>query len=322
MKTRVKKTKIRFRIWFSHFRQKVSFWQERVIEAWQSETADWVKLLAGCLLIAFFLSGISKISESLDQLPANLYVEFLGLIFDIALVGIIFSLGTRRRERRQDIKRYQEEIDDLKKWDCEEARFRIAGNIRRLNRLGVTAIDLCGAEISNFSFSRSDILSISGSVFYNGEWGTGSSRERSKLCRVSFDYVDCTGVMFSPYYPLPTFIGAEPFIKLQDCSFLKTVLKRVKFDGAYLLWSESPPGDIFETDVTDDGEEIRYQTYYPPFFEADLEGASFKQVYFKNADFRQADNLKMADFSGARGLDSCVFDHDDAAYLRERGLLR
>ena len=53
------------------------------------------------------------------------------------------------------------------------------------------------------------------------------------------------------------------------------------------------------------------QTHYPPFFEADLKGTSFADARFENADFREARNILECDFSGARGLESCLFDDDE-----------
>jgi hypothetical protein len=38
---------------------------------------------------------------------------------------------------------------------------------------------------------------------------------------------------------------------------------------------------------------------------------SFKDCWFKNADFRNADNILEADFTGAKGLEDAFFDNDE-----------
>ena len=75
-------------------------------------------------------------------------------MFDIILFGVIIAFFMFLRDRRKAIERYQEEIDDFKKWDSEEARYRIAGAIRRLNRLGKTDIDFGGIKLRDFSLSH------------------------------------------------------------------------------------------------------------------------------------------------------------------------
>ena len=81
-----------------------------------------------------------------------------------------------RRDRRRETVSQHELIDDFKKWDSEEARHRIAGAVRRLNRLGQTAIDFVGMETTGLSFPAHDIGSIAGSAFYAGAWGSAGRR--------------------------------------------------------------------------------------------------------------------------------------------------
>ena len=41
-----------------------------------------------------------------------------------------------------------------------------------------------------------------------------------------------------------------------------------------------------------------------------LKGASFEDVTFRNADFRDAVNIGDCTFTGAKGLDECLFDNE------------
>ena len=70
----------------------------------------------------------------------NILVEAHGMLFDILVIGIfILSLNTlaeRRIQKRIENQRYRDEIDDFRGWESEEAAYRNAGNLKRLQRNG------------------------------------------------------------------------------------------------------------------------------------------------------------------------------------------
>lgn len=78
----------------------------------------------------------------------NILVESHGMLLDLFLIGVFLFWLQRRsadnREKKLRIKRYEEEIDDYRGWDEKEAMYRIVGNIKRLNKEGVSKIDLRG----------------------------------------------------------------------------------------------------------------------------------------------------------------------------------
>lgn len=126
---------------------------------------------------------------------------------------------------------------------------------------------------------------------------------------MDFSRVDCSHVVFSPFNPFSSFSMGIKFATLKDCDFQGANLSGAKFNGAYLEWSAEHPTELGEWIEDDSGRSFR-QTHYPAFHEADLENASFVESTFSNADFRGAENILKADFSGARGLDTCIFDGD------------
>jgi uncharacterized protein YjbI with pentapeptide repeats len=75
-----------------------------------------------------------------------------------------------------------------------------------------------------------------------------------------------------------------------------------------LTWTEPPPEENGYAEEMGDGWD---QTHYGPFYLADLQQTSFKDCWFKNADFRNADNILEADFTGAKGLENAFFDSDE-----------
>lgn len=264
------------------------------------------------LLVLVSLAGIYlALPDFRDGYWSGVFVEATGFFLDLVFFGIVLALIVHWRDKKLEGRRYQEEIQDFKHWDTEEGRLRIAGAIRRLGRLGKTDIDFRGIKLSDFSFKGNDIQSIRGSTFYDGEWGTLTSREEVSLKGIDFGFMDCSKVTFSRFNPFHGLPSLSPPVKIVDCSFCEANLRDAVFRGAVLEWAEPPAETIYEEVENSDGTTGLMQVLYPPFDGADLAGASFKEVHFQNADFRRAENLLEADFSGATGLKTCVFDNDE-----------
>lgn len=91
----------------------------------------------------------------------DILVEAHGMLFDIFIIGtLIFALHKlveRRLEKKHNIQRWQEEIDDFRGWDEKEATFKIVGNIRRLNRNGITKIGLYGCFLKQAFLVGADL---------------------------------------------------------------------------------------------------------------------------------------------------------------------
>ena len=247
-----------------------------------------------------------------SEIRQGVYVEGTGALMDLVVFGVIITIMVHLRERKQKISSQLELIDDFKKWDAEEGRYRIAGAVRRLNRLGRTAIDFVGLEMSEFSFRAQDIRSIAGSKFYLGQWYPPSSHVRALLRNVDFEQVDCSNVIFSAYQLLGRSMPEESRnAKLVDCQFWEANLKGATFNGALMKWTEAPPEEMGYWDETPEGEPYWVPDYRPPFWNANLSGASFENAAFRNADFREAKNLTECNFAGATGLDDCIFDSEE-----------
>ena len=245
----------------------------------------------------------------------GVYIEATGAVMDIAVFGFLLALlvlwTNRSRERAVDIARHKELIDDFKKWNADEARHRIAGALRRLNRLHCTKIDFSGLELSDFSLGWHEIESIEGSTFYDGSWGTLSRKDKVTLERVDFAKVDCRSVVFSKFNPFSGFRMRVRFATFKDCNFRDARLRGAAFRGAHLEWSEEPPEQMGKWEDIGDRDMAFHQTYWPPFDGADLKSASFDDVFFRNADLRGALNILSCSFAGAEGLDQCLFDDEE-----------
>ncbi len=95
------------------------------------------------VLLAFllFLAAASVIVPlSFDEwqgnpdFTVNVLAEAHGMLMDLLIFGCLLVWFNRRAERRRRISRYEDEISDFLGWPDEQAKHRILGSIRRLNR--------------------------------------------------------------------------------------------------------------------------------------------------------------------------------------------
>ena len=87
----------------------------------------------------------------------GIFIESFGMLLDLLIIGALFTYFYNKGERRRTIKRYSEEIDDFRKWNENEATFRIIGNIKRLIKLGIHKIDLSHCYLMNADFTDFNI---------------------------------------------------------------------------------------------------------------------------------------------------------------------
>jgi len=261
-------------------------------------------LLAACLLIVYLFGENTK---AVDR-----WIEFWGLIFDVAIILVIVEFFRELRDRKNNISRLHDTIQDYKCWNSEEAGHRMGGALRRLGKLGTERFDFSGWKIENFSFSEHGVSSIRKTTFFNATWTDSHKPSVAHLKRIDFSNVDCREVVFSSYelrwMKLPAGLG----LTIQDCNFYDTNLNEASFDEAKLVWKVRPLEVQYEIiDEHPDGSPIHTQTEFSPFYGADVSGASFRKVLFKNADFRDVINIEGAFFEGATGLEDCYFDDEE-----------
>jgi len=282
-------------------------WQQRLQKRWREfvEDTDFPTAI-GLLGLCLALTVAWKLL--LPTVLPDLWPEMGGMVLDVFFILIVFAIFEQRRLRRTEIQRQHEIVDDYKRWDAEEARARIVGAIRRLNRMDVFAIDFRGAVLSDLSFASAGVRSLSKSVFYDGEWGEPHQVTRVSLRRVAFDNIDCRDVQFSPFDPFEALAPTlGRYAQLEDCSFISADLRGALFNGAQMAWTAAPPPSLYEESGEFDEQHGRAQIHYGPFHDADLAGASFRGAVLRNADFRGANNVEAADFFRATGVEDALF---------------
>lgn len=238
----------------------------------------------------------------------DVMVEFWGLLFDIFFIVILLGVFQYRQQRRQDTARQHEIIEDLKRWNNQEAMHRIVGALRRLNGIGQTAVDLTGAALSDAKLKGYGVTSLRGSKLSGGGWADETLRE-SSFKNVDFSRLDLRDVVFG--FDAWGF-GSATSGRYEDCNFCDADLQGSCFDLAELQWTTPPPDTLDEVIAEeDDGRPIMARTHHDSFNDTDLAHASFKKCRFHWADFREAYNIETADFAAATGLETCAFDNEE-----------
>jgi uncharacterized protein YjbI with pentapeptide repeats len=126
------------------FYQRFVKWYTGIIE--QPILTSFVVLIIVTLLVLGL--SIPYYLENFQDFYGQVLAEAHGMIFDIAIIGILILWLNKSGETRLRIKTYKDEIDDFRLWKSEEAAFRTVGNIKRLNRHKIYNLNLVNCYLS------------------------------------------------------------------------------------------------------------------------------------------------------------------------------
>jgi BTB/POZ domain-containing protein KCTD9 len=255
------------------------------------------------LIAAVIVVGISLpfwIYDTADFFQ-EVMAEAHGVVLDILIIGWLLFWLRKIGERRTITKRYTEEIEDYLAWRTPEATLRIAGNIRRLNRLQVPGplklteaylvdarlddVDLEGANLWGADLSGA---SLTGAVLTDANLA-GAILRRANLERAVMSRTDFRGADLTEADLERAFIeGADlrganlTACDLQFASLPNANLGHARFLGANLRGAHLEHCDL----------------KMAVFDGANLQGASLDAADIRGADFTRAD-LSRADLTGA-----------------------
>ena len=119
-----------------------------------------------------------------------------------------------KRQRELEIARYKDEIEAFRWWHSEEAKCKIISNIRSLNRLGVTGIDLLACHLEN---ARLENIKLAGGNLFRANL-RNAKLIKADLRRVCFSYADLEGSCLHDS-------------NMEGSDFLKTNLQKADFRG-------------------------------------------------------------------------------------------
>lgn len=223
-------------------------------------TSTLVLLIVTIIVIGLSLSYyINEFDTFIQQVLAEAH----GMIFDIAVIGILIFWLNQNGEIRRRIRTYKDEIDDFRLWESEEAAFRTVGNIKRLNRHKIHEINLVNCHLprtnlnyANLAGSNANSANISQSSLIE------SNLENARLNQTNFENSNLNQANLTGAYA-------------SGANFKDAFLIKAHFENAFLIKAN--------------------------FNNAFLMEANLQNCYLMGADFENA-SLYKADLRGAKGL--------------------
>jgi uncharacterized protein YjbI with pentapeptide repeats len=193
----------------------------------------------------------------------QILAEAHGMIFDIAVIGILIFWLNQNGEIRQRIRTYKDEIDDFRLWESEEAAFRTVGNIKRLNRHKIYEINLVNCHLARTNLSHVNLKAsnLNSSNLSNSSL-IETNLENTRLNQTNFENSNLNQANLKGAYA-------------SGANFKDAYLIKANFDSAFLIKTN--------------------------FINAYLMEANLSNSYLMGADFENA-SLYKADFRGAKGL--------------------
>lgn len=216
-----------------------------------------------CVAILVIGLSLPYYLSDFDSFIAQVLAEAHGMIFDIAVIGILIFWLNQNGEIRQRIRTYKDEIDDFRLWESEEAAFRTVGNIKRLNRHNIHEINLVNCYLSrtnlnyvNLTASNLNSSNVSQSSLIE------ASLENARLNQTNFENSNLNQANLRSAYA-------------SGANFKDAFLIKAQFENAFLIKAN--------------------------FCNAFLMEANLQNCYVMGADFENA-SLYKADLRGAKGL--------------------
>jgi len=211
------------------------------------------------VLVTILVLGLSMpyyINDFKSFIPQVL-AEAHGMIFDIAVIGILIFWLNKNGETRQRIRTYKDEIDDFRLWESEEAAFRTVGNIKRLNRhkiheinlvncflprTNLNYVNLTGSNLNSANISQSSLI----------ECNLESARlnqtnfENSNLNQANMKSAYASGANFKDAFLIKTYFENAFLIK---ANFANAFLMEADLKGCYLMGADFENASLYKADL-------------------------------------------------------------------------
>lgn len=219
-------------------------------------------VLAVVTLLVLSLSLKYYIND-FDNFWMQILGEAHGMVFDIAIIGLLIFWLNQNGEIRQRIRTYKDEIDDFRLWESDEAAFRTVGNIKRLNRHKIFEINLVNCYLTRTNLNY---VVLKGSNLNSANLSHASliesNLESTRLNQTNLENSNLNQANLNGAYA-------------SGANFKDAFLIKSQFENAFLIKSN--------------------------FKNAFLMEANLRGSYLMGADFENA-SLYKADFRGAKGL--------------------
>jgi len=236
--------------------------QQRLNRFFERPLATSFTVLGILTLVVLGTSATYYINDFENFWP-QILAEAHGMLFDIAVIGILIYWLNQNREQRQRIHTYKDEIEDFRLWESEEAAYRTVGNIKRLNRHRIYNIDLTYCFLARTNLSH---------VVLNG---------------ANLNYANLTSTKA---------ISAQ----LQDARLNQTLLENADLNQAHMVGAYAG-GARFKDAILMKANLEKSFLIKADFTNAILIDANLRGAHLAGAELENA-NLYKADLRGAVGL--------------------
>ena len=236
------------------------------------------------IFVAFVVVALSLpyYMSNFREFYMQVLAEAHGMIFDIAIIGILIFWLNKSGETRQRIKTYKDEIDDFRLWESEEAAFRTVGNIKRLNRNKIHNINLveCFLAKTNLNY-----------VVLEGSNLNSANLSYSQLieCNLQNARLNQANLQFANLNQAKLFNAYASGANFRDSFLIK-----VNLEKAFLIKADFTNAHMMEANLKG----------------AYLTGANFDNANLYKADFTNAIGLTIDQFEKVKTLYLTSFDED------------
>lgn len=217
-------------------------------------TSAIVLLFLSLLVIGF---SLKYYFADFDSFFAQVMAEAHGMLFDIAIIGILIFWLNRNGDMRQRIRTYKDEIDDFRLWESEEAAFRTVGNIKRLNRHDIHEINLVNCHLSRtnlnyVNLAESNLNSADISNAFLIETNLQNTRlnqtnlENSNLNQAILTGAYASGANFKDAYLIKAQLNNSFLIK---SNFKNAFLMEANLQGCYLTGADFENASLYKADL-------------------------------------------------------------------------
>ncbi|MBY0433248.1 MAG: pentapeptide repeat-containing protein [Cyclobacteriaceae bacterium] len=239
-------------------------------------------IVLGFVTVIVLMLSFKYYLRDFDTFWAQILAEAHGMIFDIAIIGILLFWLNQNGEMRQRIRAYKDEIDDFRLLESDQAAFRTVGNIKRLNRHKIHEINLVNCYLSR---SLLNYINLKGSNLNSANLSNASlletNLENARLNQTNLENANLNQANLKGSYASGANFKDAFLIKTQ---FENAFLIKTNFSNAYLM-------------------EANMRNSY-------LMGADFENASLYKADFRGSKGLTVEQLSKAKTLYLAKFDDE------------
>lgn len=236
------------------------------------------------ILVALIVISLSLpyYINDFDMFIPQVLAEAHGMIFDIAVIGILIFWLNQNGEIRRRIRTYKDEIDDFRLWESEEAAFRTVGNIKRLNRHNIHEVNLVNCYLPRTNLNYVNLI---GSNLNSANITQSSlieaNLENARLNQTNFENSNLNQANLKGAYA-------------SGANFKDAFLIKAQFEGAFLIKANFSNSFLMEANL---------QNAY-------LMGADFQNASLYKADLRGAKGLSVEQLSKVKTLYLARFDDE------------